>query len=200
MLDGILEIIKELKVNNIVISKQYEKSENYEEFKNIVKDKSIKLIVTKKGDKIQIERDIYFSFLWPGSQNIINENILNNNSIVCKLNYKNFSMLFTGDIEELAEDEILKEYGSNNESLKATALKVAHHGSSSSSTKKFLEAVNPKFVLIGVGKNNKFGHPNNDVIYRLENIKSKIYRTDEMGEVDIEVNNKGRIKIDRYIK
>lgn len=107
--------------------------------------------------------------LWP-KEELINENILNNNSIVAKLKYKNFSILFTGDIEKVAEEEILKEYAGTN-ILTSTIIKIPHHGSKTSSTKEFLEAVKPKIALIGVGKNNNFGHPNDDVINRLQNMR-----------------------------
>lgn len=90
--------------------------------------------------------------------------------MVAKLNYGKFSMLFTGDIEEIAEEILLKKW---KESLKATVLKVAHHGSKSSSSKAFLEAVNPKIALIGVGKENNFGHPNEGVLKRLEAVRCK---------------------------
>ena len=103
----------------------------------------------------------------------MSENVLNNNSIVCKLHYKNFSILFTGDIEEIAEKEILKEYKNNFNLLKATVMKVPHHGSKTSSTQEFLEAVNSSFALIGVGKNNTFGHPNDEVIGRLKSLRYK---------------------------
>lgn len=102
---------------------------------------------------------------------MVSENILNNNSIVCKLHYNNFLMLFTGDIEEIAEREILKEYKDNLNLLKATIIKVPHHGSKTSSTEEFLKAVNSNFGLIGVGKNNTFGHPNNEVIEKLKNLR-----------------------------
>ena len=95
-------------------------------------------------------------------------------------------MLFTGDIEKLAEEKILKLYENNLEKLKCTVLKVAHHGSKTSSTKSFLEAVSPKIALIGVGTNNNFGHPNEGVIQRLKDINCKIYRTDERGEICFE--------------
>ena len=101
------------------------------------------------------------------------KNVLNNNSIVCKLHYKNFLMLFTGDIEEIAEKEMLKEYKENINLLKATIIKVPHHGSKTSSTHEFLEAVNSSFALIGVGKNNTFGHPNVEVIERLKSLRYK---------------------------
>lgn len=88
-----------------------------------------------------------------------------------KLNYNNFSMLLTGDIEKIAEERILEEY-KNVDILKSTILKIGHHGSKTSSTQGFLEKVKPKIALIGVGKNNTFGHPSDSVIERLESLRS----------------------------
>ena len=118
----------------------------------------------------------------------INENVLNNNSLICKLVYKDFSVLFTGDIEELAEKAILKKY-KESKLLKSTILKVAHHGSKTSSSKEFISAVQPQIALIGVGSNNKFGHPSDITIETLKAINCKIYRTDEDGEISINVKN-----------
>ena len=106
--------------------------------------------------------------LWPEEKQI-QENVLNNNSIVCKLVYKDFSMLFTGDIEEVAEKQIYKK----SLILYSTVLKVAHHGSKTSSIQEFLELVKPKIALIGVGDKNKFGHPNNEVLEILQNLRCK---------------------------
>lgn len=99
-------------------------------------------------------------------------------------------MLFTGDIEQIAENQILQDYKNSIRELKSTILKVAHHGSRTSSTDKFIETISPQIALIGVGENNKFGHPNNEVIKRLEGRKTKIYRTDKMGEITITVTSK----------
>ena len=134
--------------------------------KNVMKEKEY-------IEKIKIENDLFFVIFWPNNSKLINENILNNNSLVCKLIYKNFTMLFTGDIEQIAEKQILMEYKDNLSIFNATVLKVAHHGSKTSSIQEFIEAVNPKIALIGVGKNNKFGHPNEDVIERLESQRCK---------------------------
>ena len=216
-----MKVLEELKVKNVIISKQAEDSENFQKFKQIVNKRKIPVIIvgskafdnSKKQnnnsiknvdiickEKIQIEKNIYFDFLWPDNQNLLNENALNNNSIVAKLYYNNFSCLFTGDIEEIAEKQILQEYKGNLHVLSSTVLKTAHHGSKTSSIQDFIEAVKPKISLIGVGENNKFGHPNDDVISRLENIGAKIYRTDKMGEISIMVNSKGKIKIKKHIK
>lgn len=189
---GIISIIKELKVENIIIGKQFEESENFGDFLELVKAKNIFVQVVEAGDKLKIENNLEFYILWPSSDNVIRENALNNNSLVCKLVYKDFSCIFTGDIEEIAEKAIYEKYKYSN-ILNATILKIAHHGSKTSSTKEFLEKVKPNYALIGVGKNNNFGHPSNITIENLKRIKCTIFRTDENGEISIKVNNKGKI-------
>ncbi len=135
----------------------------------MVKQKNLKVKEVKAGDKIVIE-DIIFQILWPIEKQI-EENMLNNNAMVMKLQYKSFSMLFTGDIEEIAEKKILNLYKGNADKLNTTVLKVAHHGSKSSSTEEFLKVVNSKVAIIGVGENNMFGHPNNEVLERLQSFR-----------------------------
>lgn len=194
---GILYLMEHIKVKNIIISKQGKESSNYNKFKNIVLDKGISVIFVKKGDKIKIDNETYMDVLFP-SNNFISDNILNNNSIVTKVWYNNFSVLFTGDVEEIAENEICREYNTTDK-LKANILKVAHHGSKTSSTAEFIKMVKPQIALIGVGERNKFGHPNDGVIQRLRNINTKIYRTDKMGEIVIQINNKGGVKINTQL-
>ena len=121
---------------------------------------------------------------------MISENAINNNSLVCKLLYKNFSMLFTGDIEEVAEKAILERYKNNLDMLNSKVLKVAHHGSKTSSIVEFINKVNPKYTVIGVGANNKFGHPSDITIQNLKSNNTKIYRTDVMGEIIINTDGK----------
>lgn len=169
---GLLTIMQELEVRQVIVAKQGETSEHYGNFKKIVKEKKIKVVVVEKGERIKIEKDLYFDILWPNNSNFISENVLNNNSIACKLCYENFSMLFTGDIEEIAERKILQEYKNNIHVLSSTILKVGHHGSKTSSTQDFLNAVKPKLALIGVGENNKFGHPSDEVVERLDKIRN----------------------------
>ena len=187
-------MMQEIVVKNVMISKQSEDSENYQEFLKIVKEKKIKVNLLEAGQRVNIEKNLYFDVLWPSSNSTISENPLNNNSLVCKMTYQNFSMLFTGDIEKIAEQKILKLYQNNLELLNATVLKVAHHGSKTSSSIDFLNAIKPKVAFIGVGKNNRFGHPNREVIDRLEGLGVGIYRTDENGEIHIIVNDGYKIK------
>ena len=166
---GVLSLLEELKIGQIFISKQEETSDNYEEFLGEVKKKNLQVREVKAGDKITIG-DVTFHILWPIEKQI-EENQLNNNAMVMKLQYKDFSMLFTGDIEEVAEKKMLNTYENDLDILKATVLKVAHHGSKSSSTEEFLKAVNSKVAIIGVGENNMFGHPSNAVLERLQSFR-----------------------------
>lgn len=194
---GVFAILENLEVKNIIISKQGETSENLKKFYEITNNKGIRTIIVKKGDIVEIDKYSHFEILFP-EDNLIEDNILNNNSIVARFNSLDFSILFTGDIEEIAEKRLCELY-SGTDKLEAFVLKVAHHGSKTSSTEEFLELVKPKIALIGVGKNNNFGHPNIDVIERLENMGSKIYRTDNCGEIIIRINRK-KLQIHTKIK
>lgn len=194
---GLLTILENLPVHYVIMTKQGKDSQNYQKLLEIVKRKNIKLIYVKIGDRINLDRQVNLEILWPKEEQIT-ENILNNNSIVCKLTYGSFSILFTGDIEEIAETAILNTY-TNKNILQATVLKIAHHGSKSSSIEPFLETVNPKIALIGVGEKNTFGHPNKGVIERLEKWNVDIYRTDIHGEISMVTDGKS-YKIKKQIQ
>ncbi len=183
--DGIIYLMDKIKIKTIIIGKQYEESDNYKRFVKLAKEKRIEVKIVEAGENINIERNVNLDILWPDSKNKISENAINNNSLVFKLKYKKYSILFTGDIEEIAEKAILERY---KNMLQSTILKVAHHGSKTSTTAEFLKAVKPRYALIGVGKNNKFGHPSENTIKKLKEMKVKIFRTDELGEITIKMN------------
>ena len=148
------------------------------------------------GDKISLDSQTKLNILFPEAT-LLSENILNNNSIVAKLIWSKqpqYSLLLTGDIEQIAEEKLINAY-QNTDELQATILKVAHHGSKSSSTFNFLELIKPKISIIGVGENNHFGHPNEGVLDRLKNCGSKIYRTDLNGEIVIVIRENGKITV-----
>lgn len=191
---GILYVMENLKVKNIIIPKQTEISDNYNTFLEIVKRKNINVIIVKSEDKVTIDDYTYFEILWPSNKKI-EENMMNNNSIVARLIYGNFKMLFTGDIELIAEKEINQKYN-----LKSNILKVAHHGSKSSSSEEFVNNVNPEVAVIGVGKNNKYGHPSAQTLETLGKINSEIYRTDLCGEIYIKVSKNGKITVNKHLK
>ena len=191
---GILYIMENLKVENVIISKQIEKSDNYNLFLKIIKQKNINIIMVKSGMNVQIDNYTYFEILWPNNQ-MISENAMNNNSIVARFIYRKFKILFTGDIEFIAEQEIIKKHD-----IRSNVLKVAHHGSDTSSDDEFIKKVNPEIALIGVGKNNRYGHPSNETLKKFENINTQIYRTDLCGEIYIKVNKNGNYSISKHLK
>lgn len=193
--NGLIDVIEKLKVKNILISEQAYYSDEYINIAKIINKKRINTIFVKQGDILKIDKNVEIKIIYPPKD--LEYEDLNNNSIVAKLKYINFSMLFTGDIEK-SEEKILEKYEISKE-LKSTILKVSHHGSKTSSSEKFLETINPKIALIGVGKDNKFGHPNAVVIERLKKINCRIYRTDEMGEIDIKVSEEGEIWINKIL-
>ncbi len=102
---------------------------------------------------------------------------LNNSSIVLKLTYKNIRFLFTGDMESSVEKTLL------DKDIQADILKVGHHGSSTSSSDKFIKAVNPSYAVISVGKNNSYKHPNKKTLDTLDKYNVKVLRTDELGTI-----------------
>ena len=191
---GVFALLENIRVEKIIIGIQPESSKQYEDLLQISKLKKIPIYHLNSKNKILIENEILLEVLWPLNTNLIKENALNNNSLVFKISYRNFSILFTGDIEKIAEDEIVKKY-KKTDKLKSQVLKVAHHGSKTSTTDVFLENVRPEIVLIGVGENNKFGHPDKEVLRKIEESGAHIFRTDKNGEINIFVNKYGKVKI-----
>ena len=195
---GVLSILENCKVKNVVISKQAEVSAQYTKFCEIVNKKKCHVIEVEQGDTWNIDEETSMQILFPGER-FIQENALNNNSIVCKLQYQSFSMLFTGDIEKIAEEQLMQQYAHTN-ALQATVLKVAHHGSKGSSTKAFLEATKAKVAVIGVGKDNSFGHPHSEVLKKLKEQKMRFFRTDLQGEVTITIDRQGQMHVNTFIQ
>ena len=124
---GLIYVMEHLKVKNAIISEQEEQSYNFKKFQDIVEQKKINVIVVKREDEIHIDEQCSFHILFP-EEKLISNNVLNNNSIVAKFKYiqKNgqvFSLLLTGDIEQIAENRIVKLYKGTN-ILESDILKV----------------------------------------------------------------------------
>ena len=113
----------------------------------------------------------------------------NDNSSVLYFELNNKKFLFMGDASTTTEKEILNKYNLPD----IDVLKVGHHGSKTSSSTEFIDEINPKYSIISVGKNNRYGHPNKEVLNNLRN--SKIYRTDEDGSIMFKITN-NKLKIE----
>ena len=113
----------------------------------------------------------------------------NDNSSVIYTELNNHKFLFMGDAGVEVEEDLIEKYNL----MDIDILKIGHHGSKTSSSEEFINKINPKYSVISVGKNNRYGHPNKEVINNLDN--SKIYRTDKDGSIMFKIkNNKVEIK------
>lgn len=173
---GLDVVIEMFEVEKVYLPKVSHTTKTYKDLLLAVKDKGVKIIPAKAGVKPDIDSEVKALFVAPNGADYEE---INNYSVVFKLTYGNTSFLFTGDAEALSENEMLK----SGFDLKSDVLKVAHHGSSSSTTPEFLKAVSPKYAVISVGTDNDYGHPSEETLLKLNNFKVKIYRTDMQGTI-----------------
>lgn len=170
------DIIQHYDIGEIIMPKVTHNSKTYKDVLLAVKEKGLKIKSAKGGSSFPMDDDTMVHILAPNSTSYDG---VNDYSVVVKINYKNTSFLFTGDAEKTSEREMLNK----NYDLRADVLKVAHHGSSSSTTEEFLSAVSPKYAIICVGKDNKYGHPHKEIIERLLNHDVDIYTTADNGNI-----------------
>lgn len=172
---GLDTVINNFNVNKVYMPKASNTTKTYEDVLLAIKNKGLKVTNPVVGSTFSLG-DAKFTILAPNSSNY---NELNNYSIVLKMEYGSTSFLFTGDAEDISEEEMINK----GYDLSVDLLKVAHHGSESSTTESFLKAVSPKYAVIMVGKDNSYGHPHKKVLTRLKNHNIEVYRTDESGTI-----------------
>ena len=183
-LEGLLAVLREFKVEMVLDSGLICNIPEYREFISNIKKEGILYHQARAGDNFIFNNNLEIILLNPlYNSDFYNESDFNNASIVVKLLYKNTDFLFTGDIENTTENNLLIWQNI----LKSDVLKIAHHGSSNSSSLEFLEKVNPIITIISTGKNN-FGHPSEKIIERLKDKNIPVYRTDQNGTVIIRTN------------
>jgi len=184
---GMRSVIENFGVKNFLDSGRGYASKEYERMLRAIEEKGIKFIVAKKGMKFDLDSGVKLEVLNPqGNDQWITEvrrggSLENANSVVLRLSYGNFSMLFTGDAETETEDLMMK----SGVPLRAQVLKVGHHGSRYATSVRFLEAVAPEAAVISVGAGNRYGHPAQQTLDRLRKAGVKVYRTDLNGEIAI---------------
>lgn len=152
--------------------------------------------ILKAGDVLKFSDDYWLEILSPGDfLKPKQRQHLNNNSIVMMLHYGKFKMLLTGDIEKQTEGALVKQYG---EKLKADVLKIAHHGSQTSSIFQFVKAVNPKYAVISCGNREKYNHPHPKTTGLLKHLQIPFYNTEDNGEISIVTDGEGyELKVKR---
>ncbi len=175
---GLESVCSDFEVENIIMPKITANTKTFEDLIKVIKKKNINVITAKKGDKFNIQ-ECEFSILSPSLDDEYEE--LNNYSVVIKLVYGKASFLFTGDAEKEIEQKLIN----SGEDISAKVLKVGHHGSHTSSTKKFLDKVNSDIAVISVGEDNSYGHPLKSVLDRLNNMADYVLRTDKNGTISV---------------
>jgi len=172
---GLDNVINNFETGKVYMPQVNHTTETYRELLTAIKAKGKKVVTAQAGKELINTAELEVKLLGPFKE----YDELNNWSVVTKIKYGNNSFLFTGDMESEAEKDILNA-GFN---LEFDLLKVAHHGSSSSTTQSFLEAVKPKYGIISVGSDNDYGHPSSFTLQRLKDYGVKIYRTDKQGTI-----------------
>ncbi|MBY6798299.1 MBL fold metallo-hydrolase [Clostridium botulinum] len=173
---GMPKVIEEFEISNFYAPK---KTANTKIFKDMIlqlKKKNLKINVAKKGVSLDLSNNSSLDFLAPVKDNYENTN---DSSAVVKLTHGNTKFLFTGDAEKTSEKDILN----SNEDLSSNVLKIGHHGSHSSSSKEFLDKIDPKIAIISCGKNNDYGHPHKETMKELNKRNIEVYRTDIDGNI-----------------
>ncbi len=177
-------VLDNYKCNQIYIPKTYtdvQVSQWYIDLRTKIRSKKIPVVNPKENDKFTLG-DVEFNVLEQFTPKEADYTV-NNYSTVIKCSYGKNDILFVGDAEKEVEYQMLEE----DDNIQAEILKVGHHGSTSSTTKDFLDVVSPKYALISCGVGNQFHHPTEKVMNRLQEKGVSVYRTDENGDVKVTI-------------
>ena len=194
-------VLKDYEVGEVYDNGMPSKSKMYLRYMKIIKQRNIPRHALTAGEVLNFGGGVSFKVLSPpkevvekGSKSTDNHDP-NNESVVGKLIFGNFSMMFTGDAEQQAEKVMVDNFAGD---LRSTLLKAGHHGSKTSSSAAFLRAVQPEGVLISCGAGNDYGHPHKQTMKKYQSLKLKIYETDLNGTIVVTSDGKSyKIKPER---
>lgn len=172
---GMADVINAFDIGKLIMPKVEHTTRTFENLLLTIRNKGLKITAPVPGTEYRLG-NTSFTILAPNSSSYKN---LNDYSVVVRLTYGSTSFLFTGDAEQTSEKEILAK-GYN---IKSDVLKVGHHGSKTSTTTRFLDAVSPRYAVICVGANNQYGHPAPETLSKLAERGIKVYRIDEAGTI-----------------
>lgn len=165
-------VIRTYNIGEFYAPKKTTTTKTFENMVSALKSKSIKINSAAAGVSLDLGKNVKCEMIAPNGTNYGDN--LNNYSAVIKITYGNSKFLFTGDAEKVSEKEMLNK----NYDLSCDVLKLGHHGSSSSSSKAFLDKVSPKIAIVSCGKNNDYGHPHKETLEEMKKRHIQIYRTD----------------------
>ena len=186
---GLTDVIKNVGVEQVIDSGQIHTTQIFEDFLDAIAEKQIPLKSVREGYSIDLDTTVKIDVLNPPAalpDGVDNEAQFNDNSVVLKLTYGQFSALLTGDIQETNEARLVSK---NASAIDAEVLKAGHHGSRTSSSSSFLNAVTPKVAIISLGFGNSYGHPHQEALDRLSAAGiEQIFRTDVDGTITLTTN------------
>ena len=173
---GLLEVLKRYEIKNILWTGVVKNTAEWKEWQRLIKEEEANIIIAKVGQKIHDREDLVIDVLYP-FENIENQEFknLNDTSVVISLTYGEVDFLFAGDISCKIEKQI---------EANTDVLKVAHHGSKTSSCSEFLEKTSPEVAVISVGENN-WNHPSPETLANLSKFGIKTLITRELGDIKI---------------
>jgi competence protein ComEC len=190
---GFLDVLKVYKVGKVFEPGTWSDSKTYQNLEEEITDKKIPDILAKKGMRLDLGGGAVIDILFPDRD--VTDWETNVGSVVAKLSYGDTSFMLTGDATMETEKIILGE--NSPKYLHSTILKVGHHGSRGSTSPEFLQAVSPTDAVISVGKDNKYGHPTQEVLNLLSQIGAKVFRTDLLGTILIKCDKMGKCKTNK---
>ena len=180
-ISGLTDVLENYNIGESIDNGVEADTQVYKKYKDIISTKNINHIEGKAGMEIKLDNNAKLDILSPdGTQDKNNPKDTNISSIVSKLVYGENSFLFTGDFTTEGEPSLINK----QIDLNSRVLKIAHHGSKYATSDEFLNAVNPQEAVISVGKNNRYGHPAQEVLDRLGAHKINIKRTDQVGDIE----------------
>lgn len=189
---GFEDVMKNYKVDMLLEPGTFNDSKIYQNLKEEIKAKNIPNVLARRGMKMDIGGGAFIEILFPDRDVV--DWAGNEGSVVAKLIYGDTSVMLTGDATKETEKIILSQASlaikENVQSVQSSVLKVGHHGSRTSTSKEFVEAVSPTFAVISDGKNNNYGHPSVETLNLLNSSGIKILRTDILGNILMKSNGK----------
>lgn len=191
---GLLDVAKNFKVDAAFISADGANGEDFTEFSKTLRRNNIDKIILSSGDVFDIGA-VKIEVLNPIRNETSGRNSSNNSSIVLRLSYGVRKFLLTGDIESRTEKQLINRASI----LRADVVKVAHHGSRTSSTDEFIKATGAEYAIIPVGRRSPFGHPNKKVVSRWIKFGAKVLTTGERGTITISTDGKN-LEVQTFLK
>ncbi|MCA9388266.1 MBL fold metallo-hydrolase [Candidatus Berkelbacteria bacterium] len=177
---GLPAVVNSFKVNQVWINGAIHTTHTYESWLATLKENQVSAKAVKAGESLRLGQ-VELEVLYPTKDYVgVRPELNNDATIVIRLTYGATSFLLTGDLEQEGEEELIRD---NPTKLGSTVLKVSHHGSGNSSAREFLDYVHPELALISVGEGNRYGHPAQEVIDRLEQLDIESHRTDKEGDL-----------------